>query len=273
MASPLSDIMSRLDRVKIELRTLLNTKNVIVSCYCAPLPVVDMDEKRSEHAGHYDPTSHLYGQTAIDDAVRNLLSFFAPAGTNTFHPVLSPGIIQVKQKHMLEVERMLALMNSIKDEFSTEISTIEDSREKHETIHALFPMLMTKQVTRHINYIEASRNLISLSFSFAAKTDSKVIDYRDALDLLKDDEQGLNNLVNHANLPIYANCLIDKKDSRRNEPRQLQGGIPIVASNFEDKPIRVRPYIRKKKEASGRKQNAKYALISSMHNLYARVSD
>jgi len=275
--------MDRLNSAKAELKTLLQTDCAIVSCYCAPLPIVDMNEKRNDLAGHYDPDAHYHGQTAIDLAIRNLLSFFAPAGSNTFHPVLSPGLIQVRHKYMQEAERILALMNSIKDEFSFEIGKIPDSRIKHETIHDEFPMLMTKQVTRHVNYVEASKSLISMSYSFAAKTDSKIIEHDDALQLLKDDEQGLKSLVNIGNLPlrirriktrrIYANCLINKLDSKRNEPKQLQGAIPIIASNHEDKPVKVRPYVRNKKIASGRKQTASYSLVSGAHNLYAKTDN
>jgi hypothetical protein len=280
MSSQLANIMKRLKSVKNEFKTLLNVEDAIVTCYCAPLPVVDMDEKRNEHSGHYDPQAHLYGQTAIDISIRNLLSFIAPAGSNTFHPLLSPGLIQIRHKYMQEAERILALMNTIKDEFSFEIAKIEDSRIKHETIHNEFPMLMTKQVTRHVNYIGASKSLISMSYSFAAKTDSKIIEHDDALILLKNDEQGLRNLMNMQNLPlrirrvktrrIYANCLINIEDSKRNEPKQLQGAIPIIASNSEDVPIKVRPYTRNKKIASGRTQTANYSLISAVHHLYAK---
>jgi hypothetical protein len=283
MSSQLAKIMDRLNNVKSEFKTLLYLDDAVVHCYCAPLPVIDMDEKRNEHSGHYDPFAHFYGKTAIDMSIRNLVTFFAPARSNTFHPLLSPGLIQIRQKYMQEAERILALMNSVKDEFSLEIGKIENSRIKHETIHNEFPMLMTKQVTRHINYIGASRSLISMSYSFATKTDSKIIEHRDALNLLCNDEQGLRNLMNMRNLPlrirriktkrIYANCLINIEDSKRNEPKQLQGAIPIIASNFKDVPIKVRPYERNKKKASGRTQTATYSLISAVHHLYAKTID
>jgi hypothetical protein len=283
MNSPLFYIIERLNSAKEELKCLLNTDNVIVYCYCAPLPNVNADDRRNEHAGHYDPISHLYGQTAIDIAIRNLNSFFAPAGTNTFHPILSPGLIQVRHQYMQEAERILALINSIKDEFSFEIAKIVDSRIKHETIHNEFPMLMTKQVTRHINYVAASKSLISMSYSFASKTDSKIIDYLDAIQLLKNDELGTRNLANMRNLPlrirrvktrrIYANCLINVQDSNRNEPKQLQGAIPIIASNKGDTPIKVRPFTRNKKNASGRTQIAKYTTVSALHHLYAKTTN
>jgi hypothetical protein len=283
MSSQLEKIMERLNNVKSEFKTLLNMEDAIISCYCAPLPVVDMDEKRNEQCGHYDPQAHLYGKTAIDTSVINLLSFIAPARSNTFHPLLSPGLVQIRLKYMQEAERILALMNTIKDEFSLEIGKIKDSRIKHETIHNEFPMLMTKQVTRHVNYVRASESLISMSYSFAAKTDSKIIQHDDALILLKNDTQGLQNLNNMQNLPlrirrvktrrIYANCLINIEGSKRNKPKQLQGAIPIIASNAEDVAINVRPYTRNKKKASGRTQTANYSLISAVHHLYAKIID
>lgn len=269
------------DHVNAETKTL---KDMLSECavqsYAAPLPLLNQFEKRSSNVEDYLPEGHFTGKLGLDQALLNLGSYFAPSGTNTFHVRLCPGLIQVKSSHMLEVERQITLINRYKKLFSDSIAEIKDKRLKHEEIHAVFPMLMTKQVDRKINFTSADDSLLSISYSLASKTDQSVISYDDAQKLCLDKESSLK-LSSHKGCELrvrkpktkrfYANCLVDIPLSNKNKPIQLQGGIPIVGANRDDELIRIRHFVPNKKNMSSRSKAATYVSICPMHHIYAMV--
>ena len=97
------------ERYKAELRDFLSSVQVI-SAYAAPIPDVSALEKRDADNGDYEPESHLYGQFATEKAIRALTSFYAPSGTNTFHPLLTPGLVQVPRAPPLESNKLARIV-------------------------------------------------------------------------------------------------------------------------------------------------------------------
>lgn len=274
--------VEKTERYKAELRDFLSSVQVI-SAYAAPIPDVSALEKRDADNGDYEPESHLYGQFATEKAIRALTSFYAPSGTNTFHPLLTPGLVQVPRAHMLEAERIIAALNSAKKAFSKAVAKITNKREKHEVIHSMFPMLMTKQVERSVPFIPASQSVSSIGFSFAKRNDSAVISFEQALLLLENFEQDLQRLYSYRGHElrrirvksprIYANLGLDVTDTNKVKNKQLSGGIPVIASNEQDEPIKINPYSVKRKPTSGRRTIVEYALISAQFKLYAVLNE
>ena len=251
-----------------------------IQSYAAPLPVLDQFDKRTSDVTTYLPEGHFFGDLGLDQALLNLCSYFAPTGTNTFHVRLCPGVIQVKHSRMLEIEKQISLINTYKKAFSQSVAAITDKREKHEEIHSVLPMLMTKQVDRKINFIGASESLLSVSFSLAHKMDQKKISYEEATELCLDDDSS-QKLANHKGCELrirkpktkrfYANCLVDIPSSKRNKPIQLQGGVPIIGANKADEPVKIRQFVPNKKNMAKRSNTARYVSICPMHHIFAMV--
>ncbi|WP_218309924.1 DNA replication terminus site-binding protein [Alteromonas antoniana] len=276
----IKDIIERLLARSRELKDMLNDRDV-VSAYCAPLPDVDRNKQRRENNGDYEPSGHHYKATGLDIARRDIVSYFAAPGTNTFHPKLTPGAIQLKHARMVEAEKLVTHINAIKTEFDADIAKYNDKEKKHAYIHDAYEMLMTKQVSRKIQYIPAARSLLSVSFSYSGTTDTKEVSYAEAEDLLKGDTVALERLEAFSRYPIrkrrqktkriYTTALIEVPGAIRNESKQLQGGIPLIGSNHADEPIRITPYKPNKRPQKAKIQAFHWELICPHKNLYAKI--
>ena len=274
-----SEAFRKIDTETKNLKEFLSS-GVIVKAYAAPLPILNQHEKRSPDAGGYIPEAHLLGKAGIDTAILNLTSYYAAPGTNTFHVRLCPGLIQVKQSAMLEAEKLITLINSYKKQFSLAINEIKDKRLKHEEIHSIFPMLMTKQVSREINFIPAQSSLTSIGFSLAGKVDQTKLSYEEAVELCTDLDSS-TRLSNYKGCELrirkqktkrfYANCRVQSEGQKTSTPIQLQGGIPIIAANKSDEPVKVNHFKSGSRNMAKRSARAEYTLICPTHHIYAMM--
>lgn len=273
-----SDAFKKVEVYTKELKEFLSGS--AINAYAAPLPLLGQHEKRVFELGGYNPEANLMGGAAVDCAILNLFSYFAPSGTNTFHVRLCPGLIHVKKADMLEVERLVALINSYKKLFAKSVDSITDKRLKHDEIHTTFPMMMTKQVSREINFIPSSQSLTSIGFSLAGKMDQRVISYEEAVQLCTDIESS-SRLSNYRNCELryrrsktkrfYANCRIKQEGVKASKPIQLQGGMPIIASSENDEPIKVNHLSMTGRNMAKRSNAANYELICPTHHIYAMM--
>lgn len=274
-----SEAFRKLEIETKQFKEFLNS-GVVINAYAAPLPMLGQHEKRSPDAGGYEPEAHLLGKLAVECGIQNLLSYFAAPGTNTFHVRLCPGLLQLKYADMQEAEKMINLINRYKKIFSDAVNEIKDKRQKHDEIHSIFPMLMTKQVSREINFIPATKSLTSIGFSLAGKVDQSVISYDEAVILCTDidSSQRLSNykgcelrIRRQKTKRFYANCRVQLNNEKASTPIQLQGGIPIIAANKSDNPVKVNQYGNTGRNMAKRSARAEYVLICPTHHIYAMM--
>jgi len=216
--SPLSELMQHLEAAIERLAVLLG------QCHLVQAHVFEMPEilPGEEHQPiTYIPVTGIYGKAAQQMAIGAFSRFYGHAGAATKTPYRLPGILQYQGNGEL-IREQVQHINALKDKFKVLVQSIGGRTQKFETLHALFPMLITLQVYRHIKCIH--RRPTSVRFIWAHKSVVTKVTRDQIIELLIQQQQ---------QPPQH---LLNSEEWRRHVTREIND----VSQLAPDTPLRLR---------------------------------
>lgn len=116
-------------------------------------------------------------------AVRSLSEFYGQFGESTKSVYRLPGVIALEGDPTGAIEAQVAEINRLKQQFAETVQLIDDRNARFEVVHRLFPMLITLQVTRQIQYY--GEEMRSVTFTWGRKSSIRVVTREELLDTLR----------------------------------------------------------------------------------------
>lgn len=148
--------MNQLEAALSQLATLLD-KYRLIQAQVFQLPEVAPGEEHQPIS--FIPVTPLQGKEAHQAAIQAFRRFYGHSGAATKTPYRLPGILQY-QGNGEAVAAQVDRINRLKDQFKACVQSLGSRTQKFETLHALFPMLITLQVYRHIKCIIQRPNTV-----------------------------------------------------------------------------------------------------------------
>src|SRR5690606_34965556 len=113
-------------------------------------------------------------------AVRSLSEFYGQFGESTKSVYRLPGVIALENDPGNAISARVAEINLLKQEFAETIQLIDDRNARFEIVHRLFPMLITLQATRQIQYY--GEEMRSVTFTWGRKSSIRVVTREELLE-------------------------------------------------------------------------------------------
>jgi len=132
------------------------------------------------------PVTPIDGKMAHQTAIRAFGRFYGHAGAATKTPYRLPGVLQY-QGNGEAVAAQVEHLNCLKDQFKSCVQSLGNRTQKFETLHTLFPMLITLQVYRHIKCI--TQRPATVRFIWAHKSVVSKVTREQIIDLLTQQQQ------------------------------------------------------------------------------------
>src|SRR5690606_21383123 len=108
---------------------------------------------------------------------------YGGSGASTKSVYRLPGALALKPGSAERIRSIVREVNQAKEEFALAAQRIDDKNVRFETVHRLFPMLITLQATRQIQCYE--EEVRSVTFTWGRKSSIKVVTRDGMLETLK----------------------------------------------------------------------------------------
>lgn len=223
---------------------------------------------------------------------RAFIEYYGDIHVSTKCPLKMAGLLQY-EGNPVETSSIVTKVNNYKDKFKKLVISIGDEDEQFRVVHALFPYLITDQLTRHIHLIDP--NPKSLGFSFVNKQLSDRISRENAIAMLERQRMKPRDLMTLKEWEnIIDNCITRIENlpknfhlvRRRNGKvqavsninyefgwRQKSASLPLILINDHDVKVKInnmKPYLASKKGFNARpSKRLKSIEISPWFSLFA----
>src|SRR5690606_38105174 len=143
---------------------------------------------RTKSGEEHEPYEKLSSEPFESDeglamAVRSLSEFYGQFGESTKSVYRLPGVIALENDPGNAIAARVAEINLLKREFAETIQLIDDRNVRFEIVHRLFPMLITLQTTRQIQYY--GEEMRSVTFTWGRKSSIRVVTREELCETLR----------------------------------------------------------------------------------------
>ncbi len=143
---------------------------------------------RTKSGEEHEPYEKLTSEPFESDpglamGVRAFSEFYGRFGESTKAVFRLPGVIALEADPGEAIAACVESINQLKQEFAQTVQLIEDRNARFEIVHRLFPMLITLQATRQIQYY--NEEMRSVTFTWGRKSSIRVVTREELLENLR----------------------------------------------------------------------------------------